>query len=168
MSDERRWHVVKTLPRREIFAGEQLHRQGFEVFVPKQVKTVRHARRVTTALSAFFPSYIFVLLDLQRQRWRSINGTYGVSHIVAQGDRPIPVPAGVVEDLMAAGDERGVLVRGPWLEVGQQVRVTHGPFVDQLGVVDRFSNAEGVRILLEIMGAVVPVEARREHLIAAA
>jgi hypothetical protein len=40
--------------------------------------------------------------------------------------------------------------------------------VDQLAVIDRFSNAEGVRVLLEIMGATIAVEAKREHLISAA
>lgn len=163
-----RWYVVKTLPRREIFAGQQLENQGFTVFLPKQVKTARHARRIKTTLGAFFPSYLFVRVDLQRQRWRSINGTFGVSHLVTQGERPVPAPFGVVEDLIAASDDRGVLVDGPWLEIGQQVRITHGPFVDQLAIVDRFSNAEGVRVLLEIMGARVAVDAKREHLIAAA
>lgn len=163
-----RWYVVKTLPRREIFAGQQLENQGFTVFLPKQVKTARHARRVKTTFAAFFPSYLFVQLDVERQRWRSINGTRGVSHLVTQGERPVAAPLGVIEDLIAASDERGVLVEGPWLEIGQQVRITHGPFADQLAIIDRFSNAEGVRVLLEIMGAQVPVEAKREHLIAAA
>lgn len=166
--DEGRWYVVKTLPRREIFAGQQLKNQGFTVFLPKQVRTARHARRIKTTLSAFFPSYLFVHLEVDRQRWRSINGTYGVSHLITRGERPVPAPVGVVEELIAASDERGVLVEGPWLEIGQEVRITHGPFVDQLAIIDRFSNAEGVRVLLEIMGAQVPVEAKREHLIAAA
>lgn len=166
--DERRWYVVKTLPRRELFAAQQLENQGFTVFLPKQVKTVRHARRVRTALAAFFPSYLFVELDVERERWRSINGTYGVSHLVTQAERPIPAPVGVIEDLIASADERGVLVEGPWLKIGQEVRITHGPFADQVAVIERFGNAEGVRVLLEIMGAIVPIDARREHLIAAA
>lgn len=166
--DERRWYVVKTQPRREIFAAEQLQNQGFTVFLPKQVKTVRHARRVSTGFGAFFPSYLFVKLDISWQRWRSINGTRGVSHLVTQAEQPAPAPAGVIEDLIAACDARGVLVEGPWLEVGQEVRITHGPFVDHVAVIDRFGNADAVRVLLEIMGAVVPLEAKREHLIAAA
>jgi transcriptional antiterminator RfaH len=166
--DERRWYVVKTQPRREIFAAEQLQNQGFIVFLPKQVKTVRHARRVRTGFGAFFPSFLFVELDVERQRWRSINGTRGVSHLVTQAEHPVPAPVGVIEDLIAACDERGVLVEGPWLEIGQEVRITHGPFVDHVAVIDRFGNADAVRVLLEIMGAVVPLEAKREHLIAAA
>ncbi|MET0274578.1 MAG: transcriptional activator RfaH [Phenylobacterium sp.] len=168
VTSERRWYVVKTLPRREIFAAQQLANQGFTTFLPKQMKTVRHARKVQTALAAFFPSYLFVEFDAGRDRWRSINGTYGVSHLVTQAERPIPAPLGVIEDLIAASDARGVLTEGPWLEAGQQVRITHGPFADHLAVIERLGNADGVRVLLEIMGVETPVEARREHLIAAA
>ena len=166
--DERRWYVVKTAPRREIFAAQQIENQGFTTFLPKQLKTVRHARRVRTAFAAFFPGYLFARFDVGRDRWRSINGTLGVSHLIMQGERPIPAPVGVIEDLIAASDARGVLTEGPWLEVGQQVRITHGPFADQLAVIERLGNADGVRVLLEIMGAQVPVDAKREHLIAAA
>jgi transcription antitermination factor NusG len=165
---ERRWYVVKTLPRREIFAAEQLQNQGFTTFLPKQVKTVRHARRVRTGLAAFFPSYLFVELDVERERWRSINGTYGVSHLITHGERPIAAPAGVVEDIIASCDDRGIVVEGPWLKIGQEVRITHGPFVDHVAIIERFGNADGVRVLLEIMGATVPIEAKREHLVAAA
>lgn len=165
---ERRWYVVKTLPRREIFAAQHLENQGFATFLPKQVKTVRHARRVQTGLAAFFPSYLFVEMDVERARWRSINGTRGVSHLITQGERPIAAPAGVIEDIKRSCDDRGVLVEGPWLQVGQEVRITHGPFVDHVAIIERFGNADGVRILLEILGAIVPIEAKREHLIAAA
>lgn len=165
---ERRWYVVKTLPRRELFAAQHLENQGFTTFLPKQVKTVRHARQVRTGLAAFFPGYLFVEMDIERERWRSINGTRGVSHLVTQAERPIPAPTGVVEDIRAACDHRGVLVEGPWLKVGQEVRITHGPFVDHVAIIERFGNADGVRVLLEIMGAVVPIDAKREHLIAAA
>lgn len=168
MMVERRWYVVKTLTRRELYAAQQLENQGFTTFLPKQLKTVRHARRVQTGFAAFFPGYLFVQLDLGRDRWRSVNGTFGVSYLVMQGELPIPAPAGVIEDLIAASDERGVLTAGPWLEVGQRVRITQGPFADQLATVERLNNAEGVRILLEIMGGQVPIDARREDLISAA
>ncbi|MEO8113424.1 MAG: transcription termination/antitermination NusG family protein [Phenylobacterium sp.] len=167
MISEKRWYVVKTLTRREIYAAQQLENQGFATFLPKQVKTVRHAHKVQTGFAAFFPGYLFVQFDVERDRWRSVNGTFGVSHLVMQGERPIPAPVGVIEDLIAATDDRGVLTDGPWLEVGQRVRITQGPFADQLATVERLNNAEGVRVLLEIMGGQVPIDARREDLISA-
>src|SRR4051812_39404495 len=70
----RRWYVVKSQPRRELFAAEQMQNQGFAVFLPKLVRTLRHARRVSTGFGALFPNYLFVDLDIERERWRSING----------------------------------------------------------------------------------------------
>ena len=55
---------MRALTGREVLAAEQLERQGFRAFLPKQLKTVRHARKVRVALGAYFPGYLFVELDL--------------------------------------------------------------------------------------------------------
>jgi transcription elongation factor/antiterminator RfaH len=159
----RRWYLVRALVGREILAGQHLERQGFRIFLPKQVKTIRHARRIRVALAAFFPGYLFIQLDLDLDRWRSVNGTVGVSHLVSQGERPTPAPRGVVEALMAAADARDVL-SGPPLEVGQTVRITAGAFADQLAVIERLDDAGRVRVLLDIINGRVPIDTRREYL----
>ena len=156
-----RWYLVRAQTGREAFAVEQLERQAFVTFLPKQPKSVRHARRVTVKLGAYFPGYLFVQLDIARQRWRSINGTLGVVHLVGRGDRPAPVPKGVVEALQAAADPRGVL-QGPPLQAGQQVRIIAGAFADKLAVIERLDEAGRVRVLLEIVSGRVPVTIGRE------
>jgi transcription elongation factor/antiterminator RfaH len=156
-----RWRLVRTLTSREIFAAGQLARQGFRVFLPKQMKSVRHARRIRVALAAYFPGYLFVQLDLATDRWRSVNGTLGVAHLVGRGEHPAAVPHGVVEALIEAADERGVLL-GPPLTAGQTVRITAGAFADQLAVIERLDGAGRVRVLLQIVGGQAPVSLRRD------
>ena len=156
-----RWYLVRAITGRENLAVEQLERQGFVTFLPKQPKTIRHARRLTVRLAAYFPGYLFVQLDLARQRWRSINGTLGVAHLVGPGDQPAPVPMGVVEALAAAADARGVL-EGPPLQAGQQVRIIAGAFADKLAVIERLDEAGRVRVLLNIVSGRVPVTIDRE------
>src|SRR5258708_1806663 len=109
MDARARWYLVHSLPNREEFAVQQLCRQSFVVFLPKILKSVRHARRIQTKLSASFPGYLFVRFDLSRDRWRSVNGTFGVGYLVGPGDRPQPVPLGVVETLLSCSDARGGL-----------------------------------------------------------
>jgi len=155
-SDGRRWYLVKALTGREALAAEQLARQGFEAFLPRQPKTVRHARKIRLTLAAYFPGYLFVRLDVATQRWRSINGTLGVSRLFGSSDRPTPVPKGVVEALAAAADDRGVL-SGPPLRAGQTVRIIAGAFADQLAVIERLDDAGRVRVLLEIVTGRVAV-----------
>ncbi len=158
-----RWYLVKAIPGRELIAEQQLRNQGFVGFLPKQMKTVRHARRVRVSLSAYFPGYLFVRLDLDRDRWRSVNGTLGVSYLVGRGERPAPVPRGVVETLIEAADGREV-IHAPSLTAGQTVRIGAGVFAEQLAVIERLDEAGRVRVLLEIVGGRVPVELRREFL----
>jgi len=45
--------------------------------------------------SSFFPRYLFVVLDLERDRRRSVNGTFAVSWLGMCSDLPKPAPCGV-------------------------------------------------------------------------
>jgi len=166
-ADGLRWYAVRTLPRRESGAFCQLQAQGFSGFLPQIIKTVRHARKIRTVRAPFFPSYLFVQLDLSRDRWLSVNGTFGVARMVMAHDRPAPVPIGVIEALLEAVDERGVLRLDGGLQVGQRVEVVSGPFAKAVGVLARMDDGARVRVLLDIMGGQVPVSLSRESLRAA-
>src|SRR3984885_2134758 len=106
-SDGERWYAVQTLQFAEKRAQVQLEQQKFRTFLPKRRKTIRHARKLSTVTAAFFPGYLFVLLDLNRDRWRSVNGTFGISSLVMAGDLPCPVPAGKAETTRGAPAARG-------------------------------------------------------------
>ncbi len=62
------WYEVQTLPCREARAQLQLEGQGFSTFLPRYAKTVRHARKLSTVSAPLFPRYLFVALDLGRDR----------------------------------------------------------------------------------------------------
>jgi transcriptional antiterminator RfaH len=157
LSNCKRWYAVHTLPFAEARAEEHLHRQGFRTFQPKRNKTVRHARRLTTVEAPFFPRYLFMVLDLSRHQWRSVNGTFGVSRLVMSGDQPHPVPRGVVETLIAAADPRGILQLASKLRVGGAVRLMAGPFAEQLAMLDDLDDTGRVRVLLDILGRRVAI-----------
>ena len=42
---------------------------------------LRHARKTEIVLCPLFPGYVFVCLDIGEQRWRAVNGTFGVVRI---------------------------------------------------------------------------------------
>src|SRR5215212_6624408 len=104
-----RWCVVHTQPHRELRAGLHLKNQGFRAFLPLHRNTVRHARQFRVALAPLFPRYLFVEVTIGRDRWSAIRGTYGVSHLLMDGDLPKAVPSGVVEALLAVSDDAGVV-----------------------------------------------------------
>ena len=157
--DALRWYVAQTLPKREFGAAKQLEFQGFETFLPVAMKTVRHARKFRTVKAPFFPRYLFVRLNLSRDRWRSVNGTFGVSSLIMEGERPKPVPHGVVEGLEGFSEAEGLLSFAPLMQPGQKVRVLTGPLANHIGKLIEADEQGRVQILLQMMGGSVVVRA---------
>jgi transcription elongation factor/antiterminator RfaH len=156
-----RWFLVGTLSHREETAETHLRRQGFRPFLPRHWKTVRHARSLRTVTAPVFPRYLFVALNLERDRWRSVNGTTGVASLFMAHNRPVPVPEGIVETLIESTDKMGRLDLADAFKHGQKVRLVAGPFAQALGVFDRLDDAGRVEVLLEIMGGGIRVKLAR-------
>jgi transcriptional antiterminator RfaH len=156
-----RWYLVHTLPHGERRAQLHLGAQGFRTHFPTIEKTIRHARQLRTVRAPLFPRYIFLILDLGRHRWLSVWGTFGVSSLYTCNDRPVPVPDGIVETLIANSDEANLALFASGLTTGQSVRILSGPFANFVGTLERLDAAGRVRVLLEMMGTAVPVAVRR-------
>ena len=77
---------------------------------------------------------------------------------------PVPAPHGVVESLMSATDDDGILHPDILLRSGQRIRVIDGPFADQLGILDHVGKSGAVRILLDIMNRSIPITIDRDKL----
>ena len=113
----KRWHVIYTRPRSESLALQHLERQGFTAYLPRHRKQRRHARRTDWISAPLFPRYMFVLLDVAAARWRAIRSTIGVNNIICQGDRPLPMLPGVVEELIERENEDGFVCAAPDLNL---------------------------------------------------
>ena len=148
-----RWYVVQSRPHKEFYAATNLRNQAFRAFIPQISKTIRHARRTKTVLVPLFPRYLFVALDFSRDRWRSVRGTFGVSCLVMDGDRPRPVPRGLVEQLIATTNETDGVDFRERLTLGQNVRFLTGPFAEKIGRLVNLDNADRVAVLLEMLGS---------------
>lgn len=141
-----------------------LDRQGFRSFLPVHVKTVRHARQFRRFVAPLFPGYLFVSLDLARDQWRSVNGTYGVTALVMSGEQPGRVPPGVVEALMELSAGSGLVRLDRGLQLGQRVKLLAGPFANFIGTLEQLDDRGRVRVLLEMMGTYVPVASTSDQL----
>jgi transcriptional antiterminator RfaH len=154
-----RWFVAHTHPHAEGKATAHLNRQGFEIYLPRYLKRRRHARRIETVAAPLFPRYLFVAIDLNAQRWRSIYSTIGISRLVCNGDDPTPVPAGVVEALKGREDTNGFikLDSRPRFRAGDKIRVLEGAFSSCLGLFEGMAERERIAILLDLLGRKVRV-----------
>jgi transcription elongation factor/antiterminator RfaH len=147
------WYVASVQPHQEERADQNLRRQGFESWLPRTRRSRRHARRIDMILAPFFPGYLFVRLNCELERWRSINGTRGVRHLLCQDGRPAQLPAGFVESLRDSADVEGLLtVPAEALKVGEPVRLASGPFADYVGTLVRLTDQGRVTLLLKLLG----------------
>jgi transcription antitermination factor NusG len=163
-----RWFVARVLAHQENRAQFNLHRLGFRSFVPRLRRTVRHARRLRDTLNPLFLGYIFIIIDLSKQRWRSVNGTFGIASLIMGAEQPTPVPPGVVETLVASCESHGTVQFDDRLEVGQKVRILSGPFAETLCRLAHLDDRGRVRVLLEIMGMEVATQLDRSAIASAA
>lgn len=154
-----RWYVVQTHINGEAKAAHNLTRQGFAVYFPRFLKRRTHARKVETVARPLFPRYLFVTIDLTTQRWRSIQSTVGVSHLVSWSGSPASVNGGVISALKAREDVAGFikLERRASFLPGDKVRVVEGAFIDSLALVEGMNDRERVAILLDFLGRKVRV-----------
>ena len=155
----RRWYVVHTQPNGEARADLNLRRQGFATYLPRHARRRSHARRQEVVKRPLFPRYLFVGIDLARDRWRAIHSTFGVNRLVLAGEEPLPVPDRVVDDIRAREDGDGLVVLGlpAGLGPGSRVRLVDGIFADAKGVLERVADDRRVAILLELLGREVRV-----------
>jgi transcription elongation factor/antiterminator RfaH len=168
LAESERWFLVHAQPKSERRAELHLGAQGFRTHLPQIEKTIRHARQFRTVRAPLFPRYIFIILDLGRDRWLSVRSTVGVSSLVSCDGRPIPVPEGIVEALLEHTDEANLTLFQAGLRTGQSVRILTGQFANFVGTLERLDDTGRVRVLLEMMGTAVPVTLRRSALSPAA
>ena len=155
-----RWYVAQTHRRDEEKAAWHLRRQEFSVYLPRYLTRRRHARRVDWVKAPLFPRYLFIEMDSEHTQWRCINSTFGVSRLVCNGDRPAPVPEGIVEDIMARSDNRGLvrLDRMRPFSQGQKVQIMFGALTERVGMFECLTDEDRVVLLLDMLGRQVRIK----------
>lgn len=131
-----------------------------EVFVPtEEVTEVRRGRKVNTE-RRFFPGYVLVNMVLNDDTYHLIKDTPKVTGFLGSGKKPMPVPQKEVDRI------RGVMEDGEarprptiTFEIGENVRVTDGPFASFSGIVeDVDEEATRLKVAVSIFGRATPVE----------
>lgn len=163
----RRWYAVQTRVRAENVAALHMCNQGFNVYIPRIRKRRRHARRTEIVSAPLFPGYLFVALDLEKSRWRAINGTVGVVSLVGFGGQPAALPPGVIDSIRECEDENGVVeLLPPDLAIGDRVQVSEGAFAEYTGLLVEMSGEQRVVLLLDLLGRQVRVSTPAQALAA--
>src|ERR1051326_6674426 len=141
-----RWYVVHAYSGFENKVAqsirEQAEKKGLaeeisQVIVPtEEVVEVRRGAKVQTERK-FFPGYVLVKMDLTDESWHLVKNTPKVTGFLGGKGRPVPITEAEATRIMRQVQE-GIERPKPSItfEVGEQVRVSDGPFTSFNGVVE--------------------------------
>ncbi|MDB0035974.1 transcriptional activator RfaH [Planktomarina temperata] len=127
------WFLLQYKPNSHRLALRNLHRQGFETFLPMQDVTQRHSTKFVQQRRPLFPGYMFVSFALDTAPWRKINSTVGVARLVSFDGQPKALPP----DQFAPGDE---------------LQVMSGPFAEYVATIETIDAEQRIWLLMEFMG----------------
>ena len=131
-----------------------------EVFVPtEEVTEVRRGRKINTE-RRYLPGYVLVKMVLNDQTYHLIKETPKVTGFLGSGNRPMPVSQREVDRIRGVVTDSIERPRSTiTFEIGENVRVTDGPFASFSGVVeDVDEDQQRVKVAVSIFGRATPVE----------
>lgn len=149
MMDASAWYVIRSKPRREEYAQDQLRRRGVLTFLPRILEPSRW--RPEPVVGPLFPGYLFGYFSLESHFTRVI-WTPGVRSLVAFGDEPTPVDSAVIGFIQQRCGSAGIVQALPTFNPGDCVRVKTGPMEGLVGIVDGSVSAQRrVQVLMELL-----------------
>ena len=167
---DKRWYIVHAYSNFERKVAESIREQAKsrglshlfeEVMVPtEKVVEVRRGRKVD-AERKFYPGYVLVKVDLTDEAYHLIKNTPKVTGFLgADKSKPTPITeieAARIQHQVQEGIERPK--PAITFEVGEQVRVSDGPFASFNGTVEEVDDARSrVKVAVSIFGRATPVE----------
>jgi len=154
------WYVGYTKANAELQALAHLTNQGFNAYLPRYSKLRRHARKTQRITAPLFPRYLFIRLDIEKDRWRPLLSTIGLSQLICRGDKPAPISDSVIEAIHGRENVSGLveLCAPDTLKLGSKVQIISGHFAEMDGLFDGNSVNNRIHVLLELMGRTIRVE----------
>jgi len=144
---------------------EQARQTGMEdnidqVLVPvEEVVEMRRGSKIS-AERKFFPGYVLVKMDMTDETWHLVKNTPKVTGFLGARGRPTPISEAEADRIIHQVRE-GIERPKPSVtfEIGEQVRVSDGPFTSFNGLVEDVDEERTrLKVAVSIFGRSTPVE----------
>jgi transcriptional antiterminator NusG len=164
-----RWYVVHVYSGFERKIAQSIREQAqqkamadkfSEVLVPtEEVVELRRGTKVN-AERKFFPGYVLVKMEMTDETWHLVMNTPKVTGFLGGKGRPSPITEAEAMRIQRQVQE-GIERPKPAVifEIGEQVRVSDGPFTSFNGLVEEVDEEKGrLKVAVSIFGRATPVE----------
>ncbi len=161
------WYVIHTYSGYEERVQKNLEQRRnsmdaveeiLKVVIPTEDEIeVKNGQR-RTVTKKILPGYVLVQMRMTDKSWSVVRNTPGVTGFVGSGGKPTPLQEDEVGKILKQMESEAPKVKVGFRR-GQSVRVSDGPFIDFVGVVDELNAEKGkVKVLLSLFGQETPVE----------
>tara|TARA_B100000287_G_scaffold171910_1_gene162118 strand:+ start:194 stop:718 length:525 start_codon:yes stop_codon:yes gene_type:complete len=145
---------------KDIMSKNSLENNLGEILVPTQkVIEVKKGKR-TQKQKKYFPGYVLVKLDLDKNIYHKIKNIQKVSGFLGPEGKPVPVSEKEIKKIMGQIDETEENPSaGITFEVGEKVKVCDGPFASFTGLIEEIDEEKlRLKVSVSIFGRPTPVD----------
>jgi transcriptional antiterminator NusG len=131
-----------------------------DVMVPTDSVVEMRKNKKVSAERKFFPGYVLVKIEMTDESWHLVKNTPKVTAFLGDKTKPQPITDREADRLINQVKE-GIEKPKPAItfEVGEQVRVSDGPFTSFNGVVEEIDDERSrLKVSVSIFGRPTPVE----------
>jgi transcriptional antiterminator NusG len=131
-----------------------------EILVPThEVTEVKKGKR-TKKQKKYFPGYILVKLDMNKQVYHLIKNIQKVSGFLGSADKPTPISDKEIQRILGTVSESANIQKsGISFEIGEKVKVCDGPFASFNGLVEEIDEEKSrLKVSVSIFGRATPVD----------
>tara|TARA_B100000035_G_scaffold312957_1_gene325570 strand:- start:871 stop:1389 length:519 start_codon:yes stop_codon:yes gene_type:complete len=163
--EDNKWWVVRTKPRGEFQAKEQLINQGFIIYLPIYKKEQLNKNHVSLKKTSLFPRYIFLeATDFAKKYIHKIRSTYGVTQILKIGEVPIKVPNELIKNLKVLEEEQMQKTK-KYFNAGDTVKITKGLYMGLEAVYKMNDGLQRAVVLINMINKATPIQLKKSDLI---
>ena len=108
----------------------------------------------------YFPGYVLVKLDLNKQIFHLIKNLQKVSGFLGSGENPTPISDKEIQRILGTVSENATNQKtGLSFEIGEKVKVCDGPFASFSGLIEEIDEEKArLKVSVSIFGRPTPVD----------
>ena len=169
MESEKKWYVIHTYSGYENKVMATLERKvksmGLEnvinrILVPMEEEIdVGKDGKKRAVKRKVVPGYVLVEMEVNDRSWYVVRNTPGVTGFVGSATKPIPLEPEEVKSILKSQNLETEPKPHISVEVGEQVRITSGPFENFIATITEINEEKGtLKGLIDMFGRETPVE----------